>query len=603
MSNAFQVDLRGVVDLFSRHLYTSPRVYMRELLQNAVDALTARQALDPDAPAAIRITSDDGALTISDTGIGLTYDEAGELLATIGRSSKRTEDLAAARADFLGQFGIGLLSAFMVAERIEVTSRSARDLDEPPIRWVGHADGTYDVERLDTGDSSTWPQPGSTVHLAPRPDQAHWLEPATVSSLAEDFGALLPVDVAIAVTLDSGERLWHRVTQSELPWRRQSTSPAARDFELTRYCEQSLGFSPLAWFDVDLPAIGLSGVAFVLPTPTSPSVDNTHRVYLKRMLLGSQITDVLPDWAFFVRLVVNVSQLRPTASREGLYEDEILIATRQALGRSVLDWAQATLSEASDTRDTFVKVHHLAIRSLALHDDTMLDLASRVLPFETTDGEVTLEAFFERHGQIRYATTVQDFRRVAPVAAAQGLGVVNGGYVYDSDVLARLADRRADWQIEPLAADDVEHVLEGLPPEEELRYLPFLSVARQALERVDCEPFVRDFSPDELPALLVTDGDIEHQKDLQRTQAEVGGMWADILERFSKPTAKRRLVLNARALAVQALSDGADPEVQAAGARTLYVTARLLAGEPLRAPDAVMMNEALSTLVEKAAHR
>src|SRR4051812_10975159 len=113
-SRTFQVDLRGVVDLLSHHLYASPRVYVRELLQNAVDAITARRATEPSAPAQVWIeSSPDGGVRVSDTGVGLTEEQVHELLATIGRSSKRDE-LGFARHEFLGQFGIGLLSCFLV---------------------------------------------------------------------------------------------------------------------------------------------------------------------------------------------------------------------------------------------------------------------------------------------------------------------------------------------------------------------------------------------------------------------------------------------------------------------------------------------------------
>src|SRR5688572_21874432 len=87
--HTFQVDLRGLVDLLSQHLYASPRVYVRELLQNGVDAITARRALDPGAPGTVRMEATGSALRVTDSGVGLTESEVHELLATIGRSSKR----------------------------------------------------------------------------------------------------------------------------------------------------------------------------------------------------------------------------------------------------------------------------------------------------------------------------------------------------------------------------------------------------------------------------------------------------------------------------------------------------------------------------------
>ena len=152
--STFQVDLRGMVDLLSRNLYSGPRVYVRELLQNAVDAIAARRALEPGCPqrVVIGLGRADGAatLTCTDTGIGLTAGEVDELLSTIGASSKRDE-LGLARGDYLGQFGIGLLSCFMVSPEIVVTSRSARGTGAggpvgaggpggPGVRWRGRSE-------------------------------------------------------------------------------------------------------------------------------------------------------------------------------------------------------------------------------------------------------------------------------------------------------------------------------------------------------------------------------------------------------------------------------------------------------------------------------
>ena len=87
----FQVDLRGVVDLLSHHLYASPRVFVRELLQNGTDAITARRAVDPDFAGRVVIEPlPDGALRVTDNGIGLTEAEVHTFLASVGRTSSAT---------------------------------------------------------------------------------------------------------------------------------------------------------------------------------------------------------------------------------------------------------------------------------------------------------------------------------------------------------------------------------------------------------------------------------------------------------------------------------------------------------------------------------
>lgn len=591
---AFQVDLHGVVDLLARHLYSGPRVYLRELLQNGVDAITARRALDPAAPATVRLrTGADGGLEVTDSGVGLTLAEARELLATIGRSSKRDLEVGLAREEFLGQFGIGLLSAFMVADEIELVSRSARGAGDPPVRWRGFADGSYELVELDA-DADV--PVGSTVRLRPRRDLEHWLAGETVVALARDFGSLLPVDVAVEVDVD-GRTAWRRVTEPDLPWRRTYASPEERSEALARYCEQTLGFTPLAHVDLDVPLAGVTGVAFVLPAAVPPTGSGTHRVYLKRMLLGPRVEGLLPEWAFFVRCVVDANGLRPTASREQLYSDEVLLAARDALGETVRTWTLATLRERSPLARSFVEAHHLAVRALATTDDAMLDLVADVLPYETTDGMLTLADVREAHGGVLYAPTVEEFRRVAPVARAQGLGIVNAGYVYDADLLARLADRRPGWGVRPLATSDVDQVLTPLAPVRELELLPLVEAGNAVLAPHDCELVLRTFEPAELPAMLLHDRAGDHERELSRTVAEADDLWGEVLAGFAGQARSRQLVLNCANPLVEDLLAAPPGQVRDAGLESLYVSALLLAGEPLRAREAATMNASLSVLL------
>ncbi|MDR0837367.1 MAG: HSP90 family protein [Propionibacteriaceae bacterium] len=606
---AFQVDLHGVVDLFARHLYSSPRVFMREMLQNGVDAITARHAIDPTCPAQVRLiprtgkTPSDTQLEVVDTGIGLSRDEATDLLATIGRSSKREEDVEKARGQYLGQFGIGLLSAFMVAEEIEMFSRSARNPDEPPIVWRGFANGSYTLTTITLdeyvaarGDDF----PGSLVRLIARHDQWKLLTRTSVTALAKEYGSLLPVDVSIEVPMADGEVLWDRITQADSPWLATHPSQQDRAAALTRHCRETLGFTPLAAFDINLPVAGVTGIGFVLPNSTAPSARSAHRVYLKRMLVGTHVAEIVPDWAFFVRCIIDSSSLRPTASREALYEDEVLIATREALGKLIMEWTAELLNEDSDIRREFVRVHHLAIRSLALHDDQMLDLAARVLPYETTLGMFTLEEFAREQGGIRYTPSLEEFHRIGPVASAQELGVVNAGYVYDAELLGKLAARHPEWNIRLLQAGDVEATLTPLEPHEELPFFDYMMVARHTLEPLSCEPVLRYFDPVEIPSLFVTNAASEHQRSLEDTQTEVDNLWSQVLGGFAHSSSKRHLVLNAGNEAVKALASISDQDVAKAATNSLYVTSRLSAGEPLRHKEAVLLNESLTALLRSA---
>ena len=127
-TSLFQVDLSGVLKVLSDSLYSSYQVFIRELLQNSVDAIQARKNLNHEFTGKITVSyfdkGDEKTLIVEDNGVGLTLDEVDEFLSKIGSSSKRNQKVN--RDSFIGQFGIGLLSCFMVSEEVVVISHSGK---------------------------------------------------------------------------------------------------------------------------------------------------------------------------------------------------------------------------------------------------------------------------------------------------------------------------------------------------------------------------------------------------------------------------------------------------------------------------------------------
>ncbi|CAM3222984.1 HSP90 family protein [Stackebrandtia soli] len=586
-THVFSVDLRGLVDLLSHHLYSSPRVYVRELMQNAVDATTARRVLDPTAPAAITMTVTDDGLRVDDDGIGLTEPEVHRLLATIGGSSKR-DGIEAARGDFLGRFGIGLLAGFVVASRIRVVTRSAREPDAGCVEWLAEDDGTYTVRRLSEDERRT---PGTTVHISPRAGMAEWFQPRRVVELAREYGALLPFDVTVVANGDA-------VTINEAPvWSVDHPHPTARRIALNDHCEKLLGFTPLDVIDLDVPAAGVRGVAYVLPNHAAANQRALSRVYLKGMLLTEATDTLLPDWAFFLRAVVDVTGLRPTASREHLYEDDALTAVREALGESIRDWLTGLAASEPDRLARFIGVHHLGVKALARHDSRLLELMLPWLPFETTNGRTDLVGFAKTHRPVYVTQTVEEFRQVSQIAAAAGLGVVNGGYTYDRELVLSLPSVLPDVTVVPLDGDIVAAGLDPVDPDRAASLRPFLDLARTTLEASSIDVVVREFHPVTVPALYLDDRDAAHERGRAETAAEADDLWSGILESLTSTTARARLVLNDRNPLVRRVAALKDARLAATAVESLYGQALLTAQHPLSTKDAAMLNRSFLTLL------
>jgi molecular chaperone HtpG len=586
------VDLRGLVDLLSHHLYSSPKVYVRELLQNAVDAVTARRLIDPAFQAAtpeVRVVADGKRLRITDPGIGLTLDEVHQLLATIGGSSKRDEEIEGARRDFLGQFGIGLLACFTVASVITVTSRSAKDPAAPVVRWAARDDGSYTVTEAPTTEH---PEPGTTVELLARPGE-DWLQPGRVIDLAREYGSLLPIAITVS---DGGEPV--PITDTPPPWERQHPTATARRLALNAYCESALGFPPLDVIDLDVPLSGLKGVAFVLPHATSPSARPAHRVHLKRMLLTDTADNLAPEWAFFVRCVVDTDSLRPTASRESLYDDEALAVARDAIGAQIREWISRLAAEDPSRLEAFLAVHELGVKALARHDPDLLEAMLPWLRFETTAGRSNLLDFARAYQPIYLAASVDEYRQVSQIAAAQGIGVVNGGYTYDAELVQALPRLDPQIKVESLQPGVISASLDPLDTRAELALQGFLNAARARLDTVDVDVVVREFNPVSVPALLLDDREARRERQRAEAEAQADDLWGGILASIKQHTPRAQLVLNHRNPTVRRVSAIGDPELAGTAVESLYGQALLMSHRPLRSADTALLNRSFMNLLE-----
>ena len=604
MDYRFQVNLSGIIDLLSHHLYSGPQVFLRELLQNGVDAIRARRDADPAFAAGgrirIEVVNDPPApptLLCEDDGVGLTEEEVHRFLATIGASSKRDE-LGAARADFIGQFGIGLLSCFMVADEIVMITRSARagaaaGADAgAATEWRGRPDGTYTVRRIERPLA-----PGTSVFLRCKPGAEEFFEPQRVRELARHYGGLLPFPVQVV----AGKQT--TTVNDPAPWEAQYDSPAERREALLAYGKKVLGEDFFDCVPLRSRAGDVEGVAFVLPYSPSPAAKARHRVYLKRMLLSEAGEGVLPEWAFFVRCVVNANALRPTASREAFYEDDALAAARDSLGASLRDYLVRLARTEPARLDKLIALHYLAIKALAVYDEDFYRIFIDLIPFETSLGPMTMRQLRRDHPTLRYVRTVDEFRQIARVAASQGLCIVNAGYTYDQELLERLPDVFDDVRVEAASAASISQAFEELTLDERERCFDFVRTADLVLQPFRCAADVRKFEPTELATLYSTDPDAalfraaEQNRDL--SDSHLTGIVDDLLGVDRHPT-YANLLFNYNNPLVRRLVRVRDRPLLSRCVQMLYVQSLLLGHHPLTSKELKLLNEGLSGLIELA---
>lgn len=581
-----------MVDLLSRNLYSGPRVYIRELLQNGLDAIEARSALDPGCPRRVTITIEGRTLKCRDSGIGLTEEEAAGLLSTIGASSKRDE-LGMARSDFLGQFGIGMLSCFMISDSITVYSRSAKSANSPTVIWQGKTEGTYTTQPLGPGDPHNLGEPGTEVVLEAHPGEP-WIDPDTVRALVDEFASLLPI--SIEVRSDSAATFHGNETPV---W---ELEPAAQQ----QWCDEHLGSAGMDIIPIDVPAAGVKGIAIVSQRPNALSSDH-HTVYAKRMLVSRACEGIAPQWAYFVRFIGNSNYLRLTASREQLSDDELLENTRQAIGSSIRQWLEDMAEHSPSRFNDFISIHAMGLRAVAVRDPYMLDLTARYVPLESTVGSFPLLDLLASHESIRYTRTVDQYRALADVAASQSMVLVNAGYAYDEELInALLTDPRYSSIAQKIRLVDPSELLDAFEEctlSEQAEAMDLMLIAAQAIDPSDCEVVLRRFTPLTLPALYLPDPDFAGRHVQRNSQAQASKMWAGIMG-VSDPFANSkppRLVLNrSNSLITRLIHASSVPQTASNVLRGLYVQSLLAGRQTLGPKERAWAAQLLGSLLDSA---
>src|SRR5262245_41666094 len=399
----FNLHLPGLLKVLAEHLYASKKVGIRELIQNAHDSCTRRkiEANEPRYAPRIDVELDEAArtITIRDNGNGLTEEEISTYLATIGRGYTRElrERLAFSSpeeaAELIGQFGLGFLSAFLLAQEVTLVTRSIQGT--PALRWHSTGDEHY---QLAAGERDEF---GTTVVLKIKPAASFILSEQTLTDTVRTYADFLPIPIHI-----DGDPL--PVNLMAPPW--EDDDPTRATLE---YIHRAFhGMKPLCVLPLcdakvslghDFITVPLQGFLFVPPgSVASVREYGDLQVYIRRMFICERERELLPAWARFVRGVVECPLLQPTASREGIHQDENFELVRQALEEQLGEALRELARDEPGVWKKVVRGHADVIIGWAVSDNEFFDRVEDIVTFRTSRGPLTLTEYLEQSGGSLY---------------------------------------------------------------------------------------------------------------------------------------------------------------------------------------------------------
>lgn len=373
----FQADVKRVLDIVTRSLYTDKKVFLRELVSNASDAierlrfeaLTNPSLLETTTPRIeITIDKDQKCLTITDQGIGMNQSDLANL-GTIAKSgTKEVLDKMGKEeskvSQLIGQFGVGFYSAFVVAKEVVVETRRAGTAANEAACWRSSGDGEYEVSAMEKHET------GTSIHLYLKDDAEAFLDPWHVKQVVKEYSQHLSVPVVfmseeVVADEDAKEGDTSPTTQEDVLNDSEETLWIKAKKDITKDQYQAFYGSitgdpqePLTWVHQRIE--GSSDFTMLLYIPKYAPFDLYMRertqgvkLYVKRVFIMDDAEKLMPMYLRFVKGLVDANDLPLNVSRELLQDDKKLDAIRGGCVKRVLTKLEKLAKDAPEDYQTF----------------------------------------------------------------------------------------------------------------------------------------------------------------------------------------------------------------------------------------------------------
>lgn len=407
----FQTEVSRLLDIVAGSLYSNREIFLRELISNASDAcdklrhqaLTSPSLIEGDHDFKVALSVDKKAktITVSDNGIGMNHDDLLATLGTIASSGTGAFIEQMGKDDkkdmgLIGQFGVGFYSAFMVCDKVEVTTRKAGEKES--WLWVSDGKGEFSI------DSAERDERGTTVVLHLKKDAKEFLDPSRITHIVKMYSDHIgfPVtlmgdkadgdDEAKEETLNAASAIWTRAPQDV-------NAEQYKEF----YHHTAHAFDD-PWITLHNRIEGVVSYTNLLFIPSMRPFDlfdpdrKSHvKLFVNRVFITEQADGLLPPYLRFLRGVVDSEDLSLNISREMLQNDPKLNKIRSGLVKKVLAALKKKADKAPEDYATFWDNFGIVLKEGLVDDFPMRDKLLELTRFKSTgEGATSLAGYVER---------------------------------------------------------------------------------------------------------------------------------------------------------------------------------------------------------------
>ena len=414
----FKTEVSELLHLIIHSLYSHKEIFLRELVSNASDALdklkyrTLVDGKTPDGELRIDISFTEGdkrTLTISDNGIGMSHDELNDNLGTIARSGTKsflqslTEDQKK-DSNLIGQFGVGFYSAFMVADKVEVTSKAYGQ--EQAYRWVSDGKDKYTIEEAEREGC------GTTIVLYLNDEGKEYGNRWQIENLIKQYSDHIAYPIYLAYdqntyddkyNVTGTEHKVEKINSAAALWTRSKSSLKEEDYN--SFYKDTCHDSEDPLFYLHTKAEGATEYTTLFFIPAKAPFDMYHadykpgvKLYVKRVYITDDDKELRPTYLRFVKGVIDSEDLPLNVSREILQQNRVMSTIRNASVKKLLGEFKKISEQNPELYNKFIEQYNRPLKEGLYQDyanrDELLDLVR--FKSSTVDGYTSLAAYKER---------------------------------------------------------------------------------------------------------------------------------------------------------------------------------------------------------------
>jgi molecular chaperone HtpG len=384
----FQAEIQQLLNIVIHSLYTDKEIFVRELISNAADACeklrfkqsSSEAVYQSEIAPGIAVTTDDkaGTITITDTGLGMTHGELVENLGTIAHSGTKAflKQLAEEKkpdVGLIGQFGVGFYSAFMVAKKVTVLSRSFAP-DKQGWQWISEGMGGYEIS-----PAADLPR-GTKITLELKDDAKDFAQENTVERIIERYSSFVPFPIELNTK---------RLNTVQAIWARNKNEIKEEEYNEFYTFVGHDHDKPLfrLHFSADAP-LAIQALLFVpsrnFETMGMGRMDSEVNLYCRKVLIQSKAKGLFPEWLRFLKGVVDSEDLPLNISRETMQDTSLMQKLNKVLTSRFLKFLDEQSEKEAEAYEKFYNEYQRFLKEGVVTDFTHKDALGKLLRFESS---------------------------------------------------------------------------------------------------------------------------------------------------------------------------------------------------------------------------